>query len=255
MSLRKNLFCLPSLVVLTVLGSSLSATAQTNQPDTAVISDNQETTELTTTTVAEVQQFPNVATEKTPNRTIIPIPGTVATSSMMLTEDTAATSQPSVAQVAQPNQIAQADIDPGRPTRGGSSYIGVGANIGISGGSTSLGDGNFTVLSKIGFTRSLSLRPSVILGDNTLFLVPITYDFSFQQVGDPFTERLPIAPYVGVGAAIQTGDNSETAVMITGGIDVPLNSRFTATAAVNAGFFDQTDVGLLVGVGYNFSGF
>ncbi|MFM2062811.1 MAG: hypothetical protein RLZZ507_2481 [Cyanobacteriota bacterium] len=256
MFLRKNLFCLSSLAVLTILGSSLSATAQVNQPDTAVMSENQETTELTTTTVAEVQQFPNIATEKTPNSTIIPVPGTVATSSVMLnSEDTEATSKVSATQTVQPNKVAQADIDVGRPTRGGSSYIGVAGNIGLSGGSSALGDGNFTVISKIGFTRSLSVRPSAILGDDTTFLIPLTYDFSFQQVGDPFNEPLPIAPYVGVGAAIKTGDNSETALMVTGGVDIPLTNRFTATAAVNAGFFDQTDVGLLVGVGYNFSGF
>ncbi|MEA5577137.1 hypothetical protein [Anabaena sp. UHCC 0451] len=257
MSLSKNLFCLPSLAALTILGSSLSATAQTTQSDTAVTPENQESTEISTTTVAEVPQFPNIATQTTRNRTITPFPGTVATSSTSLTSDenTKSPSQPSAAQISQPNQIAQSDIDLGRPTRGGSSYIGAGGNIGLSGGDSSLADGNFTVISKIGFTRSLSVRPSIILGDNTTFLIPLTYDFSFQQVGDPFTERLPIAPYVGVGAAIQTGDNSETAVMVTGGIDVPLNNRFTATAAVNAGFFNQTDIGLLVGVGYNFSGF
>ncbi|MEY3334927.1 MAG: hypothetical protein RLZZ176_3232, partial [Cyanobacteriota bacterium] len=73
--------------------------------------------------------------------------------------------------------------------------------------------------------------------------------------GDPFAEPLAIAPYLGVGAAIKTGDNSETAFLVTGGIDVPLNNRFTATAALNAGFFNQTDVGVILGVGYNFSGF
>ncbi|MGM3309030.1 hypothetical protein ACSQ6I_24125 [Anabaena sp. WFMT] len=286
MFMRKNLFCLPSLTAIAILGSSLSATAQTTQPFATVMPDNQVSTEFqlqtnfptevitstetgenlmsdsqlsaepTATKFAEVQQFPDVVTEKTSNRTIIPVPGTVATSSIMLTDEgTEPTSEPSAAQVAQPNQIAQSDIDVGRSTRGGSSYVGLAGNIGLSGGTSSLADGNFTVISKIGFTRSLSVRPAVILGDNTTFLIPITYDFSFQQIGDPFTERLPIAPYVGVGAAIQTGDNSETAVLVTGGIDVPLNNRFTATAAVNAGFFDQTDIGLLVGVGYNFGGF
>ncbi len=222
-----------------------------------IMPDSQVSAQSTATTSEEVPQFPNAATEKTPSRTIIPVPGTVATSSMMLTDVASeSTSQPSAAQVAQPNQIAQSDIDVGRSTRGGSSYVGVGGNIGVSGGASALGDGNFTIISKVGFTRSLSVRPSVILGDNTLFLIPITYDFSFQPAGgDPFTEPLAIAPYVGVGAAIQTGDNSETAVLLTGGIDVPLNNRFTATASVNAGFFGQTDLGLLFGVGYNFGGF
>ncbi|WP_016953110.1 hypothetical protein [Anabaena sp. PCC 7108] len=300
MFLRKNLLCLPSLAALAVLGSSLSANAQTPQPIDPVMPDNQVSAEPTAATLtkvpalantttdiipvsetgatelaakiipdsqvsaestdstfAEIQQFPNAATEKTPSRTIIPVPGTVATSSMILTDVASeSTSPPSVAQVAQPNQIAQSDIDVGRSTRGGSSYLGVGANIGVSGGDSALGDGNFAIISKVGVTKSFSVRPSVILGDNTLFLIPITYDFSFQSAGgDPFSESLAIAPYVGVGAAIQTGDNSETAVLVTGGIDVPLNSRFTATASINAGFFNQTDVGLLLGVGYNFSGF
>ncbi|WP_413174630.1 hypothetical protein [Anabaena azotica] len=246
MSLRTNLFCLPSLAALAVISSSLAANA--------VTPENQVSAEPSANNAAELQQFPSPTTEKIGDRTIIPVPGTVATSSIILTEDTEPTS-PSSAQTAQPNQLAQADVSIARPTRGGSSYIGVGGNIGLSGGNSSLADGNFTVISKIGFTRSLSLRPSAILGDNTTFLIPITYDFSFQSVGDPFTEPLPIAPYVGVGAALKTGDNSETAFLVTGGVDIPLNNRFTATAAVNAGFFDQTDVGLLVGVGYNFSGF
>jgi hypothetical protein len=60
---------------------------------------------------------------------------------------------------------------------------------------------------------------------------------------------------LGVGAAIRTGDDAEAAFLLTGGVDVPLNNQLTATAAVNAGFFNRTDVGLLLGVGYNFSGF
>ncbi len=63
------------------------------------------------------------------------------------------------------------------------------------------------------------------------------------------------APYIGAGAAFKTGDDSEIGLLISGGIDVPLTPQFTATAAVNAGFFNTTDIGLLLGVGYNFSGF
>jgi hypothetical protein len=286
MFMRKNVFCLTSLSAIAVLCSSLSATAQTIQPSATVMPENQVSAEIqpqtefspevipttetgenltpdnqpreaaTATIPTETQQFPNLTAEKTPNQPTTPVPGTVATSSISLTSEEPKANFPEpTAQVAQPNRIAQSDINVGRSTRGGSSYIGVGANIGLSGGTSSLGDGNFAVISKIGFTRAFSVRPSVILGDNTTFLVPITYDFSFQQVGDPFTERLPIAPFVGVGAAIKTGDNSETAVLVTGGVDVPLNNRLTATASVNAGFFDQTDIGLILGVGYNFSGF
>lgn len=238
MFLRHHLVYLPSIAALTLLGNSLCATAQT------------------TVSVAETQQFPNITTQKTTNRTTIPVPGTVATSSVILSSEYPSTSQASDAQTAQNYQIAQGNIDLGRPTRGTStSYIGLAGNIGLAGGDTSLADGNFTIISKVGFSKSVSLRPSVLLGDNTTFLIPITYDFSFQPLGDPFTEPLPISPYVGVGAAIHTGDNSQGAFLLTGGIDVPLNNRFTATASVNAGFFDRTDIGLLIGVGYNFRGF
>ncbi|NES99726.1 MAG: hypothetical protein F6K62_27405 [Sphaerospermopsis sp. SIO1G2] len=255
MFLRKNLLCLPSLATLTVLGGGLSAIAETNQPETTVMAENQEQMEFTTTSVEAVEQFPDISTGETA-RNIVPVPGTVFTSSAMLTSaNPNQINESASTQTLPENQIAQGNINIGRATRGGSSYVGIAGNIGLSGGDSALGDGNFAVISKIGFTRTLSARPSVILGDDTTILVPLTYDFTFQPLGDPFTEPLPIAPFVGIGAAIKTGDDSQTAVMVTGGVDVPLNNRFTATATVNAGFFDQTDIGLLFGVGYNFSGF
>jgi hypothetical protein len=268
--LRKGVFWLPSLVAIAVLGNGLSAVAETvdmvsSQPLTessaTVASPNQLNTQLetksqnlsTVTNFTEVQQFPNAVIQETASRILTPVPGTVETSSVALTSEyvepiSQPTSQPSAP------RVAQSDIDLGRPTRGGRSYIGVAGNIGISGGTSSLGDGNFAVISKVGLTNAISVRPSAVFGNNTTVLIPVTYDFSLQQA-DPFSEPLAIAPYVGVGAALQTGDNSEVAVLVTGGIDVPLTSQFTATAAVNAGFFDETDIGLLLGVGYNFTGF
>ncbi|MBU7586482.1 MAG: hypothetical protein KAF91_27070 [Nostoc sp. TH1S01] len=240
--LRQSVVLLSGLVNFAVLSWGFSVNAQTvDIPNTQQLSDSSTTTS---------PQFTSAYTQESSSPVLTPIPGTVATSSTaLIPQPVEATTQPSaVPEVAQSNVV-----NVGRPTRGGRSYIGVGANIGLSGGETSLGDGNFAVLSKVGFTNAFSIRPSAIFGDNTTILIPVTYDFSLQQ--DEFTEPLPIAPYVGVGAAINTGDNSQVAFLVSGGIDVPLNAQFTATASVNAGFFDQTDVGLLVGVGYNFSGF
>ena len=236
---RKSCLVLPSLTALVVLGTGLSVNAQTVEPETIVIPTKQ-------------ASISAVATEEIASRTITPVPGTVETSSVMLSSGS---TQPT--EKTEPsNHIAQSPIGIGRATRGGSSYIGVGLNVGASGNFSALGDGNFTVISKIGVTKTLSVRPSAIFGTDTTFLVPITYDFAFKSP-DPFTEPLPIAPYIGLGAAIKTADKSDTevALLLTGGIDVPLNSRLTATAAVNAGFFDKTDVGILLGVGYNFRGF
>ena len=276
--LRKGVFLLPSIAALTVLSSGLSAIAQTidkvgsqplTDPSATVASPNDFSTELdtasqnlstettetfTVTNLAKVQQPPNAAIQENASVTPTPIPGTVATSSATLTSEFV---QPTSQTTAQPSapKVAQSDIDLGRTNRGGSSYIGVAANIGLSGDAdSSLGDGNFAVVSKIGLTNSISVRPSAVFGDNTTILLPLTYDFSFKSA-DAFSEPLAIAPYIGVGGAYKTGDDSQFAFLLSGGIDVPLTPQFTATAAVNAGFFDKTDVGLLLGVGYNFTGF
>jgi hypothetical protein len=140
------------------------------------------------------------------------------------------------------------DIEPGRETRSGSSYVGVGGNIGLSGDSA-LGDAAFAVFSKIGLTNSFSARPSAVINDNAVFLLPVTVDFTGDQVT---SEQLMIAPYLGAGVAISTGEDSNVSGLITGGLDVPLSSQFTANTSTNVSFVDNTDVGLQIGVGYNF---
>jgi len=255
---RKSVYCLSSLAAVAFVGTGLSAYAQTVPPveaATNAMSPAPSSAELETD--AQNFSFPSATTvnstsDDVSSRIVTPIPGTVATTSATLLSPESTTSAPAVQPTT--NTVAQSDINVGRRTRGGSSYIGVAGNIGIGGGDSSLGDGNFAAISKIGLTNAISVRPSAVFGDNTTILIPVTYDFTFRQV-DPFDEPLAIAPYVGVGAAIKTGDDSQAAFLVSGGLDVPLNSQFTATAAINAGFFDETDVGLLVGVGYNFSGF
>lgn len=278
--LRKRLFCLASVTV-AVLGSSLSAVAQTvdtssnqltelsatgspDQINAQVTIQSQDSTQISSNEFSvanpvsvsdytNVPQFPSVATE-TATSMFTPVPGTTSTSSAaLIAEYPKATAQASAPK--SDSTVAQADIDPGRPTRGGRSYVGIAGNIGLGGGDSSLGDANLMVISKIGLSNALSVRPSAVIGDNTTFLIPVTYDLAFQQASDPFSEPLPIAPYVGAGAAIKTGDNTKLGFLVTGGIDVPLNTQFTANAAVNAAFFDQTDIGLSVGVGYNFGRF
>ncbi len=207
-------------------------------------------------------QFSTSAQQNTANRVVTPIPGTTATSSAAFSSSQSAktTFQPSALGETQTDKpsahhVAQADISvtPGKATRGGASYIGLAANLGLSGGSD-LGNGNFTIFSKIGLTNTFSVRPAAVIGDNAVILLPLTYDFNIRSA-EPFTEPLPIAPYIGAGAAINTGGGTDVAFLLTGGIDVPLNRQFTATAAVNAAFFSDTNVGLLLGVGYNFRGF
>ncbi|WP_427163008.1 fasciclin domain-containing protein [Aliinostoc sp. HNIBRCY26] len=149
------------------------------------------------------------------------------------------------------NQAQTPDVTPGRATRGGSSYVGVAGNIGL-GGDTALSESNFAAVSKIGLTRTVSVRPSVVFGDDTVFLVPLTYDFAPREVEPGVVQQFSVSPYVGAGVAIEASNDTDIGLLLTGGVDVPLGNRFTLTGAVNAAFVDETDVGLLLGIGYNF---
>ncbi|OYD96983.1 beta-Ig-H3/fasciclin [Nostoc sp. 'Peltigera membranacea cyanobiont' 213] len=143
-------------------------------------------------------------------------------------------------------------VRPGRTTLGGPSYIGVGGNIGLSGNDSALSDSNFAVFSKIGLTRNISVRPSVIFGDDTLFMVPLTLDFTPRASAEVGQRSFFISPYIGAGVAIEINNNTDIGLLLTGGVDIPLGSRFTLNGAVNAAFLDDTDVGLQLGLGYNF---
>lgn len=200
-------------------------------------------------------QIQQTAPAQEQNVTNTPIPGTTATNATTLSDSsaptTSAVNQP-IVQTDTP-EVAQLPVAPGRRTRGGSSYVGIGANVGLS-GDTALGDGNFTIISKIGLTRSLAVRPGLILGDDAIFLIPLTYEFSIRPA-EVLQEALRISPYVGGGVTIATGDDDDDiGLLLTGGIDVPLSTQFTANAALNIGIADETDIGLSVGVGYNFGG-
>ena len=261
---RNHVFSLIGLASLAFLSTNASAVAQTsnltsNQRLTQALNRNAELQQVDTEFQQTLASNPNQATVDGSNITqanLVPVPGTTTTSSAALLESATPGFQPSNQAASQPEktEVAQADIDPGRRTRGGSSYVGVAGNIGIGGGDSALGDGNFAVISKIGLTSGFSVRPSAVFGDNTAILIPVTYDFSLDSVNDPFAEPLAIAPYVGAGVALKTNDGAQVAFLVSGGVDFPLTPQFTATAAINAGFFDETDIGLLVGVGYNFNG-
>ncbi|NJR64819.1 MAG: hypothetical protein HC772_05030 [Leptolyngbyaceae cyanobacterium CRU_2_3] len=147
-------------------------------------------------------------------------------------------------------------ISPGRATRSGSSYLGIGGNIGLGSGDTALGEGSFSVFSKVGLTSNLSLRPNVLISDDPTILVPLTLDFIplVTEATENLSRRvgLNVSPYIGAGVAISTGDDGAVDFLATGGVDVPISDRITATASVSATLFDNPAVGLLLGVGYNF---
>lgn len=180
-----------------------------------------------------------------------PMPGTLQTSATYLQGQPQTASVPA-ASSSNPGNNTVAQVTPGRPTRGGLSYIGVGGNIGISGNNT-LGNGSFAVLSKIGLTRNISVRPAVLIGDDATFTIPVTYDFTIQTT-DPF-EQVSFAPFLGGGLVVSTQSDNNIGFLLTGGVDVPLSREFVANATLNVGFMDKTEVGLMLGVGYTFTGF
>lgn len=142
------------------------------------------------------------------------------------------------------------EVELGQRTRSGPSYIGIGGNFGTV-GDTSVGDSGIIIYSKIGLTRFFSLRPAVTTSfdEDATFLLPATLDIAPIRINND----IRLAPYFGGGAAVSTeGDFGPLAV---GGIDLPVTSNLTATAGVNVGILDPVDVGVFVGIGYNFSGF
>ncbi|MBD2177998.1 hypothetical protein H6F42_13840 [Pseudanabaena sp. FACHB-1998] len=154
-----------------------------------------------------------------------------------------------------PNEIAQflppTDSNGNRifrSNRSGPSYFGVGLNFGLIGGGN-LGDRSLVILSKLGVTETLSVRPSVyLLGDFVSILIPVTYEFEPQRSFGDFK----FSPYLGGGLAIDAGSNSSYGPLITAGVDIPLSSVFTINVAANLAFLNSANLGIVVGVGYNF---
>jgi hypothetical protein len=191
--------------------------------------------EFDTTQLESSIEIPATITTSELTSQPLPIPGTSETSATTLLENN--------------SELAQAELEPGRRTRSGSSYLGIGGNIGI-GGETGIGNFGFAVFSKIGLTPRFSFRPGVVFSGDTDILLPITYDFPIQA--EPF-QRINIAPYIGAGVILTTNSDSNIGALLTGGFDLPLTDRFTATAGLNLGFnSDTVGVGVIIGVGYNF---
>jgi hypothetical protein len=142
-------------------------------------------------------------------------------------------------------------IDPGRKTRSGSSYVGVGANVGGF-GNTSVGSPGLMLYSKIGLTRYFSVRPAVVtdFSNDATFILPATFDLAPIRLGSVGSNAISVAPYIGGGATITT--DGDARALLTGGVDVPINSRFTATLGLNTTFGNDVDLGGFIGVGYNF---
>lgn len=135
------------------------------------------------------------------------------------------------------------------PTR---SYIGIGGNIGINGEDTALGDGGFSLLGRTAITDNISLHSSSVFGDDNVNAFALTFGVPIYKSS---RELELLYPFVGGGIAVEDLFGSfEVDGLVTTGVDVPILRRLTGTARLNFGFGENdTDIGLLLGVGYNFS--
>jgi hypothetical protein len=132
------------------------------------------------------------------------------------------------------------------------NYIGVGGNIGVSGGGKGLSQGGVTIFMKNDLSDSLSIRGINVFGGNRIdSTTALTVNFPVKTSSG----QVQFVPFVGGGVLLRSKSNFGDLLvrgLVTGGVDVPLSRRFTATTAVNVGFIDKTDVGVQLGVAYNF---
>lgn len=129
------------------------------------------------------------------------------------------------------------------------NYFGIGGAIGLKdAGETALGEGGFSILGRFSLTNNLSIHSSSIISGDNLLSIAATDGIPIKNQE---TGRTIIFPFAGGGISTDTEDFNIDPVII-GGVDVPINSLFTGTMRVNANFGDETDLGLLLGIGVDF---
>lgn len=150
----------------------------------------------------------------------------------------------------QPKQSPETPPQPGQLQQ--NSYVGFGGVIGIQGGTTSLSQGTFSILSKQVLTNNLAIHSdSTIFGSLTPSAsVALTLNKSISS------DSLPIifTPFLGAGIMAHDESGIRISPLITGGIDISTPTNLTLTVKANAGFVRdrKADVGVLFGVGFNY---
>ncbi len=146
-------------------------------------------------------------------------------------------------------EVTSEEEEEKKPTR---NYLGLGGNIGISGDTTALGEGGFSLIGRSAFTDNFSLHTSSIFQEDGLSLFALTLGI---PIANNSSERELLFPFAGAGIAIEDlfGDFGADA-LITTGVDIPIGKKFIGTARLNLTFPENdSDLGLLLGIGYNFS--
>lgn len=134
------------------------------------------------------------------------------------------------------------------------SYIGVGGAIGLSGDTTALSSGGFSILTKSVLSENLALHSANVLFGSNISSSSFALTFNLP-IREESANQITVIPFLGGGIALRNLDGLIISPMVSGGLDIPLSKDFTGTIRVNTIFPSdrQADVGILTGIGFNFS--
>ncbi|MBD2177605.1 hypothetical protein H6F42_11845 [Pseudanabaena sp. FACHB-1998] len=132
-------------------------------------------------------------------------------------------------------------------------YIGVGGSIGLSGNTSALGTGGFSLFSKTVFTDNLSMHNNTVIFGTGISSSSsnLTVDFPIR---DASSQQIIVSPFIGGGVMFRNENGLKIAPHVTGGVDVPISRNIMGTVQLNVGLPSdrKADMGLLLGVGYSF---
>jgi hypothetical protein len=144
-------------------------------------------------------------------------------------------------------QPPQANLEPQQ-----NSYVGFGGVIGLQGGTTSLSQGTFSVLSKHVLTNNLAIHSDTTIFGSLTSSTSVALTFNKPMSSDSLP--LVFTPFLGAGIMAYNENGTKISPLITGGIDIGTPTNMTLTVRANAGFVSdrKADLGVLFGVGFHY---
>jgi hypothetical protein len=132
------------------------------------------------------------------------------------------------------------------------NYFGIGGTIGLTGKSSALGTGGFSITSKNMLTNLLSIDTNTIIFGSAIPASTTALTLNF-----PIRDRLQnivITPFFGAGVLVRSNETLYIDPLVIGGIDVPLSESLIGNLKVEVGFPNtgKADVGISVGIGHKY---
>lgn len=133
------------------------------------------------------------------------------------------------------------------------SYIGIGGTVGLSGNTSSLGTGGFSILSRRVLNDSLSIHGNTVVFGSATASSAIALTLNFP-VRDSKSQEIVVSPFFGGGIQFRKEESTYISPLAVGGVDIPIKKSLTGTVRVQAAFPNtgKADVGATAGIGYSF---